>query len=75
MNYKPGKTGKNKIDWVSIKAFIKSLVVIGIFRRGRLEYWKFLAWTLLKKPQLFIDAITLAVYGHHFRTVFGLQKS
>lgn len=75
MNYKPVKPGKNEIDFARIKAFLKSIVVLGIFKKGRLEYWKLLVWTTFKKPGLFIDAVTMAVYGYHFRTIYGLRKA
>ncbi len=74
LNYKPVTFGKNKVDFVRIKAFVKSVFVLGIANKGRLEYWKFMLWTLFQKPNLFIDAITLAVYGYHYRTIYGLRK-
>ncbi len=75
MNYKPVKVGKSNIDFARIKAFIKSIYVLGLLNKGRFEYWKFLLWTLVNKPKLLIDAITFAVYGYHFRTVYGLRKA
>jgi len=39
-----------------------------------MEYWKFFMWTLFRRPALFGDAMTFAVYGYHFRTVFGLRN-
>lgn len=74
-NYKPVKNGKNKFDFASIIGFIKSIYVLGLANKGRFEYWKFLAWTILKKPNLLIDAVTMSVYGYHFRTVYGLRNS
>ena len=75
LTYAPVKTGKTKIDLIRLKAFFRSVFVLGIFNKGRFEYWKFLTWTIFKRPGLFIDAVTLAVYGYHFRTVYGLRKS
>lgn len=72
-NYAPIKTGKIELDLSRIKAFIKSLFILGIVDRGRFEYWKLFFWTLFRKPNLFIEAITMAVYGYHFRTVYGLR--
>ncbi len=74
-NYKPVKFGNNKIDVKQLKAFIKAIIVLGLTSKGRFEYWKFMVWTLFKKPKLFVDAITMAVYGYHFRTVYGLQNA
>lgn len=75
LHYKPAKAGKEKIDLTRIKAFLKSIFVLGVKDKGRFEYWKLMIWTLFKKPKLFIDAITMAVYGYHFRTIYGLRKS
>ncbi|MBN2186082.1 MAG: B12-binding domain-containing radical SAM protein [Dehalococcoidia bacterium] len=52
-----------------ILALIRSMWVIGIREKGRMYYWKFFAWTLLKKPKSFPLSITLAVQGFHFRKV------
>ncbi len=73
--YKPVKIGSNQIDFSRLKAFIKANFVLGLVSKGRFEYWKFVFWTILKKPKLFVDAITMAVYGYHFRKVYGLGKA
>jgi len=57
-----------------IIGFLKSVVVIGLIKRGRREYWKFLLWTLFSRPQLFVNAATLTVFGYHYRTVFKIRK-
>jgi radical SAM superfamily enzyme YgiQ (UPF0313 family) len=74
-NYKPVKVGKSNIDLNQLKAFTKAIFVLGLVSKGRFEYWKFMAWTLFKKPKLFVDAITMAVYGYHFRTIYGLRNA
>lgn len=73
-NYKPRNLGQSKIQFLSIIALLKLIVVIGILNKGRAEYWKFFVWTLFRRPSLFPDAMTFAVYGYHFRTVYGLRK-
>lgn len=72
-NYKPVRVGASQIDFSRVKAFIKSVFVLGVINKGRFEYWKFICWTILKKPKLFIEAITLTVYGYHFRMIYGLK--
>jgi radical SAM superfamily enzyme YgiQ (UPF0313 family) len=74
-NYRPVKMGKSQFDFVRIKAFLKSIFVLGLVNKGRFEYWKFIGWTIVKKPSLFVEAVTLAVYGYHFRTVYGLRRA
>ena len=74
LNYKkqPGQRTRMQLSYFS--SFIKSVFVIGIMNKGRGEYWKLLIWTLFRRPGLIIDALTLSVYGYHFRTVYGLKK-
>ncbi len=74
LHYKPVKSGKSNVDLPRIKAFFRSIFVLGIANKGRREYWKFIFWTLFRKPNLFIEAFTLAVYGYHFRTIYGLRE-
>jgi len=46
-------------------------MILGIMEKGRRYYWKLFFWTLLTRPKMFPMAITLAIYGHHFRKYFG----
>lgn len=73
-NYKPIKTRKSDIDLARLRAFLKSVFVLGLLNRGRFEYWKFMIWTIVNKPKLLEEAITFSVYGYHFRTVYGLRQ-
>jgi radical SAM superfamily enzyme YgiQ (UPF0313 family) len=52
-------------------AFFRSLLLLGIKDRGRLQYWKLIFWSLFRRPQLFPMAVTFAIYGFHFRKVFN----
>jgi radical SAM superfamily enzyme YgiQ (UPF0313 family) len=54
-------------------AFARSIYRLGIVGRERLEYWKLLAWTLFRRPRAFPLAVTLAIYGFHFRTICELH--
>jgi hypothetical protein len=69
-NYKPGKWNKSRYRFCDIRAFLKSMWRLGIIGRGRLSYWKLVFWAL-RRPQYLHLAITLAICGFHFRTVFG----
>ena len=75
LNYKPYNTRPANINFVALKAFIKSIFIIGLFDRGRIEYWKFLIWTLFVRPKLIVDAITYTIYGYHYRIVYGLRNN
>lgn len=52
---------------VNLHAFIRSVVRLGIIGRERFQYWKLFLWTLVRRPRALPLAITLAIYGHHFR--------
>lgn len=52
-----------------LQAFVRSVWVLGIKEKGRQYFWELLAWTLAKRPRSLITAITLAIYGFHFRKV------
>jgi len=52
-----------------VRAFLRSLWVMGVLHRGRRSYWRFMASTLRHHPAHFGLAMTLAIYGHHFRIV------
>jgi len=75
LNYRQIHTGQKRMEFSYFVSFIKSVFVIGIINKGRGEYWKLIIWTLFKRPALLKDALTFAVYGYHFRTVYGLRNS
>ena len=53
-----------------IAAFIKSIIVLGIIGKERFHYWRLLLWTIFTRPRLIPQAVTLSIYGFHFRKVF-----
>ncbi len=58
-----------KLSFIEIKAFLRSLWFLGLFEKGKKYYWKIFAYSLFKYPGKFPLAITMAVYGYHFRRV------
>lgn len=54
-------------------AFLRSMVVLGIFGEERYHYWKLLIWTIFRQHQSVSLAVTLFIYGHHFRKVCDLH--
>lgn len=68
-HYKPGKNNKVRFRFCEIKAFLKSMWHLGMIGEGRLHYWKLIFWSL-RKPQYLHLAVTLAICGFHFRTMF-----
>jgi radical SAM superfamily enzyme YgiQ (UPF0313 family) len=55
------------IDWSQFWAFVHANVRLGVFGPERFHYWRLLLWTLFQRPALMRIAVTLAIYGHHFR--------
>jgi radical SAM superfamily enzyme YgiQ (UPF0313 family) len=61
-----------RMDFEGIMAFLRSIVVLGIRGKDRLEYWRLVFWALWHRPHLFPEAITFAIYGFHFRRICEL---
>jgi len=57
------------LDFQHVLALFRSIFRLGILDRERIHYWKLFFWTLFRRPQLFPLAITLAIYGYHFRQI------
>jgi len=53
-----------------LAAFIRSIIVLGIIGKERSHYWRLLLWTIFTRPRLIPQAVTLSIYGFHFRKVF-----
>ncbi|AOS84290.1 B12-binding domain-containing radical SAM protein [Chlorobaculum limnaeum] len=52
-----------------LMAFARSVVLLGVVGRERFQYWNMLIWTIVNHRRALPLAITLAIYGHHFRIV------
>lgn len=60
---------KSRMTLTDFRAFLRSLWKIGLFDKGKRYYWKLLFYSLLRCPRKFSVAVTLAIYGFHFRRV------
>ena len=60
---------KTRYSWSDMRAFIASLWIIGFRTKGRREYWKFMFKSLLLHPRSFGEAVSLSIFGHHFRQI------
>jgi radical SAM superfamily enzyme YgiQ (UPF0313 family) len=56
-----------------VLAFFRSMYQLGIKGVERVQYWKLVLWSLFRRPSLFPLAITLTIYGYHFRQVVELH--
>ncbi|MCP4707654.1 MAG: DUF4070 domain-containing protein, partial [Planctomycetes bacterium] len=63
---------KTKFLWKKeyLGALFKSMFLLGVIGRERFHYWDLFFWTLIRRPRHFPLAITLAIYGFHFRKYF-----
>lgn len=57
-----------------VLAFLRSVYRLGVLGQEQVHYWKLLGWTIVCRPRLFPLAITLAIYGYHFRKICELQE-
>ncbi len=53
----------------NLRAFFKSIWIMGFRESGKRYYWKLFFYSLFHYPKKFGVAITMAVYGFHFRQV------
>jgi radical SAM superfamily enzyme YgiQ (UPF0313 family) len=72
--YHPPKARGGRFRLVHAKAAVKSVVRLGIIGRERFQYWKLFFWSLFRRPRLLGLAITLSIYGFHFRKVFARHE-
>ena len=54
-------------NWHYLLTFVHASVRLGVFGRERFHYWGLLLWTFFRRPSLCPLAVTLSIYGHHFR--------
>ncbi len=67
--FHPIHLGRPHVSFNQIGAFFKANYHLGFIEKERLYYWRLFFWSLFRHPTLFPKAITLAVYGYHFRKV------
>ena len=58
-----------RLSGADIRAFVRSLWVLGVRHAGRGPFWLLLWTTLLASPRKFRAAMELSILGHHFRRV------
>ena len=66
--YRPPKISRS-LGWRSLLAFAQANFRLGVLGRERFHYWGLLLWTLMRRPAHLSLAVTLSIYGHHFRKV------
>jgi radical SAM superfamily enzyme YgiQ (UPF0313 family) len=67
--YRPAKHFSSRITRTDILALFRSIWKLGLRERGRRYYWQLIFITLFRYPTKVGLAITIAIYGFHFRKV------
>ncbi|MEI7729848.1 MAG: B12-binding domain-containing radical SAM protein [Verrucomicrobiota bacterium] len=62
------------VNWRYLMAFVHANLRLGILGRERFHYWALILWTFTHRPSLLSLAVTLSIYGHHFRKVCGVIR-
>lgn len=71
--YRPPKI-PGRLSWRYLMAFVHASIRLGLFGRERFHYRSLLAWTFFRRPSLVPLAVTLSIYGHHFRRTCELLR-
>ena len=67
--YKVPEWKSSKLSLSEIKAFVKLLWLIGVLDKGKRHFWRTLIYSFFRYPKKFSLAMTLTVYGYHFRRI------
>ncbi|MEE4312818.1 MAG: DUF4070 domain-containing protein [candidate division KSB1 bacterium] len=70
--YKMPAFAPQRIKRRDIKAFFRSIWILGVREQGKRYYWKLFFYSLFRHPRKFALAITMAIYGFHFRSVISV---
>lgn len=68
-NYRLPSWNKNKIKLKEVRAFMMLLWLLGTLEKGKRYFWKLFAFSLFRHPDKFPIAMTMAVYGYHYRRI------
>lgn len=68
-DFHPFPEMKTRLTFSDIGALFKSIWILGVLEQGKRYYWKLFLYSLFACPQKFPLAITLAIYGFHFRKI------
>ena len=63
---------KYPINFQRFLSIFRSAFRLGVLGKERFHYWKLILWTLFRKPKLFSTAVTLSIYGYHYRKICDL---
>jgi radical SAM superfamily enzyme YgiQ (UPF0313 family) len=50
-------------------SFFRAAFRLGVLGKERFRYWQLMLWTLIRRPSQLSLAVTLSIYGHHYRKI------
>jgi radical SAM superfamily enzyme YgiQ (UPF0313 family) len=63
---------KQPVNFQRFLSIFRSAIRLGVLGKERFHYWQLIFWTLIRKPSLISLAITLSIYGYHYRKICKL---
>lgn len=60
---------KQPINVQRFLSLFRSAFRLGVLGKERFHYWQLMSWTLIYRPRLIPVAITLSIYGYHYRRI------
>jgi radical SAM superfamily enzyme YgiQ (UPF0313 family) len=54
-------------------SIFRSAFRLGVLGKERIHYWQLMLWTLLRKPRMISLAVTLSIFGYHYRKICELH--
>jgi radical SAM superfamily enzyme YgiQ (UPF0313 family) len=63
---------KQPLNLQRLLSFFRSTFRLGFLGKERFPYWGLLLWTLSRRPRLVPTAVTLSIYGYHYRKICEL---
>ena len=72
--YRPKRQKLSALKSQNLRAFFRSLWVLGVREKERWHFWDLVIWTMFKRPRSFSLSISMAIYGFHFRKIAELHS-
>ncbi len=60
------------INWQRFLSLFRTAFRLGVLGKERFHYWQLMIWTLVHKPRQLSLAVTLSIFGHHYRKICEL---
>ena len=63
---------RQPINFQRFLSIFRSAIRLGVIGKERFYYWQLILWTMIRKPGLIPLAVTLSIYGYHYRKICRL---